>query len=136
MWSTIKHEIDQEKAKMKAPSVATRSAVSLRATRRQEKADGKVKYPAKAEKNLILQSIFRQCEELKIKKGCDYGVIASIMKEKQPQYPWLEHGMIYYMVKQLYTIVLLVEDKVKHLLRSRQNLLFAAILREMKEKKE
>jgi hypothetical protein len=118
-----------------APAVATRSAVALRATRRQEKADGKVKSPPKAEKKLILQSIVRHCEELNIKKGCDYGVMASIMKEKQPQYPWLERGMIYYMVKQLDTIVLLVQDKVKHLPRNRHNLLFAATLREMKEKK-
>jgi hypothetical protein len=58
------------------------------------------------------------------------------MKEKQPQYPWLEHGMIYYMVKQLDTFVLLVEDKVKHLPRNHHNLLFAATLREMKKKKE
>jgi hypothetical protein len=95
-----------------------------------------VKSPPKAENNLILQIIVRQCEELKIEKGCDYGVIASIMKEKQPQYPWLERGMILYMVKQLDTIVLLVEDKVNNLLRNRHNLIFAATLREMKEKKE
>jgi hypothetical protein len=121
---------------MMAPAVATRSAVALCATRHQEKADGKVKSPPKAEKNLILQSIVRQCKELKIKKGSDYGVIASFMKEKQPQYPWLEHGMIYYMVKQLDIIVLFVEDKVKHLTKNRHNLLFAATLREMEEKKE
>jgi hypothetical protein len=64
-------------------------------------------------------------------------VIASFMKEKQPQYSWLECGMIYYnMVTQLDTIVLLVEDEVKNLPRNRHNLLFAATLREMEEKKE
>jgi hypothetical protein len=70
---------------MTAPAAAICSAVALRATHRQEKTDGKVKSPPKAENNLILQSIVRQCEELNIKKGSDYGVITSIVKEKQPQ---------------------------------------------------
>jgi hypothetical protein len=44
--------------------------------------------------------------------------------------------MIYYMVKQLDTIGLLVEDKVKHLPRNRHNLLFTETLCKIKEKKE
>jgi hypothetical protein len=44
--------------------------------------------------------------------------------------------MIYFMVKQLDTIVLLDEDKVNHLPRNRHNILFTATLHKMKEKKE
>jgi hypothetical protein len=65
---------------MLAPVVAMRNAKALRATGCQEKADGKVKSPPKAEKSLVLQSIVRHSEELKIKRGSDYGAIASIMK--------------------------------------------------------
>jgi hypothetical protein len=40
------------------------------------------------------------------------------------------------MVKQLENILLLVEDKVRHLQRNRHKVLFTATLREMREKKE
>jgi hypothetical protein len=40
----------------------------------------------------------KHIEAEKIRKGVDYGVIASVMKERKAQYQWLKLGMIYHLM--------------------------------------
>jgi hypothetical protein len=60
-----------------------------------------MKSPPKHEKNVLLQSLVKYIEADKIRKGSDYGVIASVMKERQDQYSWLKHGMLYHLMTTL-----------------------------------
>jgi hypothetical protein len=73
---------------------STRSAEVDRAARRAANSADKVKYPPKHEKNVLLQSLVKHIEAEKIRKGSNCGVIASFMKERQAQYPWLKRGML------------------------------------------
>jgi hypothetical protein len=80
---------------------STRSAEVDRADRRAANSADKVKSPPKHENNVLLQSLVKHIEAEKIRKGSDYGVIASVMKERQAQYPWLKRGMLYHLMTTL-----------------------------------
>jgi hypothetical protein len=65
----------------------------------------KVQSPPKHEKNVLLQSLVKHIEAEKIRKAGDCGVIASIIKERQTQYPWLKRGMLYHLMTTLDGVV-------------------------------
>jgi hypothetical protein len=83
----------------------SRSAEVNRAARRATNSAGKVQSPPKHEKNVLLQSLVKHIEEEKIRKGSDYGVVASVMKQRQAQYPWLKRGMLYHLKATLVGVI-------------------------------
>jgi hypothetical protein len=42
--------------------------------------------------------VAKHTEEEKLRKGSDYGIIASVVKVGQAQYPWLKQGMLYNLI--------------------------------------
>jgi hypothetical protein len=80
---------------------STRSTEVDRAARRAANSADKVKSPPKHEKNVLLHSLVKHIESEKIRKASDCGVIASVMKERQAQYPWLKRGMLYHLMTTL-----------------------------------
>jgi hypothetical protein len=78
--------------------LSTRSAKADRLARRADASQQKIKSPPKHEKNVLLQSLVKDIQEEKLRKGSDYGVIAATMKARSAQYPWLKRGMLYHLM--------------------------------------
>jgi hypothetical protein len=99
---------------------STRSAEVDRVARRAANSEDKVKSPPKHDNNVLLQSLVKHIKAEKIRNGSDYVVIASVMKERQAQYPWLKHGMLYHLMTTLDGVIKYISLHMGYYLIGRQ----------------
>jgi hypothetical protein len=100
--------------------LSTRSAKADRLARRADASQQKIKSPPKHEKNVLLQSLVKDIQEEKLRKGSDYGVIAATMKARSAQYPWLKRGMLYHLMSTQDSLVKQIILDMDHYLPGRQ----------------